>query len=168
MDDNTPESWFERMSARLGTVVAAVALVSFVGMLISTWSQVLFRHLELSVDWAEELARMLLLVSVFFGIAIAIREKKHIVIDFLINRLPGRGAIVLRLVFDALILIFLAFLLRGAVTMVEVTWESYMISLNWMRTGQIYLAECVAIAVMMVYVLADVLAGIRQLKGPGQ
>lgn len=159
MSETTPKSWL----ARLNQVIAAVALTAFIGMLITTWSQILFRKLALSVDWTEELARVLFMVSVFLSIAIGIYERKHIVVDFIHNKLPRRLAICSRLFFNGLILIFLIFLLRGAAAMTVVTWDSYMIAMSWMRTGHLYLAECVAIAVMMVFVLAAIGGGFRDL-----
>ena len=55
-------------------LVTGVALVGFCGMLLSTWAQILFRKLAISVDWTEELARILFITSVFLGIAIGVAE----------------------------------------------------------------------------------------------
>ncbi len=134
-------------------LVTGVSLVGFCGMLLSTWAQILFRKLAISVDWTEELARILFITSVFLGIAIGVAEKRHIVVDFLFNRLPTRPRAIVRILFDVVILVFLVFLLRGAAAMVSVTWESYMIAISWLRTGYLYLIECVAIALTILYVL---------------
>lgn len=134
-------------------LVTGVALVGFCGMLLSTWAQILFRKLAISVDWTEELARILFITSVFLGIAIGVAEKRHIVVDFLLNRLPPRLRALVGMLFHAVILVFLIFLLRGAWAMVAVTWESYMIAISWLRTGYLYLIECIAVALTIVYVL---------------
>ena len=134
-------------------LVTGVALVGFCGMLLSTWAQILFRKLAISVDWTEELARILFITSVFLGIAIGVAEKRHIVVDFLLNRLPPRLRALVGAMFHAVILVFLIFLLRGAAAMVSVTWESYMIAISWLRTGYLYLIECIAIVLTMIYVL---------------
>lgn len=134
-------------------LVTGVALVGFCGMLLSTWAQILFRKLAISVDWTEELARILFITSVFLGIAIGVAEKRHIVVDFLLNRLPPRLRALVGMLFNAVILVFLIFLLRGAAAMVSVTWESYMIAISWLRTGYLYFIECVAIVLTILYVL---------------
>ena len=47
-------------------------MVGFSGMLLATGGQVLFRYaLRISVPWTEELARILFIQTMFFGIAIA-------------------------------------------------------------------------------------------------
>ena len=139
----------------LNRFIVGLALIGFSGMLISTWAQVLFRKLAISVDWTEELARILFVLSVFLGIAIAVAEKRHIIVDFIFNKLPMRGRALVGIIFDLIILVFLIFLLRGAAIMVSVTWESFMIAISWLRTGYLYLVECIAIVLTMVYILVD-------------
>ncbi len=148
-------------------LVTVLALVGFCGMLLSTWAQIFFRKMAISVDWTEELARILFIVSVFLGIALAVAEKRHIVVDFLFNRLPPRLRIVVKMFFDVVIVLFLLFLLRGAAAMVVVTWESYMIAISWLRTGYLYLVECVAVALTLVYVLGGLGEGFRALRAGG-
>ena len=145
----------------LNRFILAVALTGFIGMLLTTGAQVLFRKLAISVDWTEEAARVLFITSVFLGIAVAILERRHIVVDFLFNKLPPRGRAFVRLVFDLAILVLLISLLRGAAIMVEVTWDSFMIAMNWMRTGYLYLGECVALVMMMLYVTLQIVENAR-------
>ena len=132
-------------------------------MVASTWAQILFRKIGVSVDWTEELARVLFLTSVFLSIAVALYENRHIVVDFLLVRLPPRLQVLARIVFDLLIFVFLVSLLRGAAKMTAVTWESYMIAMNWMRTGYLYLAECISIVLMMIFLLAAIIHNMRRL-----
>ncbi len=146
-------------------VIVTVAVTAFVGMLLSTGAQVVFRKLAITVGFTEELARVLFLLSIFLGIAIAIHEKRHIVVDFLLNRMPNRVQGVLRVAFGLLIMALLVSLLRGAATMAVVTWESFMIAMSWMRTGYLFLAECVAILLMMVYIAEDIAENLRRLGG---
>ena len=157
-------SFIDKAYQRFNQGVVAIAVVSFIGMLLSTWGQVLFRKLEITVDWTEESARVFFLLSMFLGIAIAIRERKHIVVNFLFNKLPPRAQIFVRLFFNLIILVFLIFLFRGAALLVGVTWESYMISLDWLRTGYLYAGECVAIVLMFLYLAMDSLKDLTGLK----
>ena len=61
-----------------------ITMIGFSGMLLATIWQVLFRYvLKISVPWTEELARILFIMTMFLGIAIAIREDEHIIVDFL-------------------------------------------------------------------------------------
>jgi TRAP-type C4-dicarboxylate transport system permease small subunit len=134
-----------------------VTLVGFIGMLLSTGGQVLFRYaLRISVPWTEELARILFILTMFLGIAIAIHEREHIVVDFLFKKLPIRFQAVGLIVFNIAIFIFLCFLARGTIAMTRMTWDSYMIALDWIRTGWLYLGEFIAILFMMFYVLLSI------------
>ncbi len=139
----------------LDRAVTALAVAGFIVMLLVTGAQVAFRKLSISVDWTEEAARALFILTMFFGIAIAIRERQHIVVDFLFNRLSPRAQALGRIVFNILILLLLISLLRGAAAMAVVTWESFMIAMSWLRTGHLFLGECLAIALMMLYVARD-------------
>ena len=129
-------------------------LVGFSGMLLATGGQVLFRYaLRISVPWTEELARILFIQTMFFGIAICIREKEHIVVEFLFSKLPPRLQTVGNIIFNTAIFIFLCFLARGTLAMSKMTWGSYMIALDWIRTGYLYFGEFIAIILMMLYIL---------------
>lgn len=144
----------------LGSVkqfLEAVTMVGFIGMLLSTGGQVLFRYvLRISVPWTEELARILFIQTMFFGIAVAIRENEHIVVDFLFKKMNIRLQAVGHLLYNGAIFIFLCFLARGTLAMTKMTWGSYMISLDWIRTGYLYMGELIAIVCMMLYIVIKI------------
>ncbi len=130
-----------------------VTMVCFIGMLLATGGQVLFRYaLQISVPWTEELARILFIQTMFFGIAIAIRENEHIIVDFLFKKMNIRLQAVGQIAYNAVIFIFLCFLARGTLAMTKMTWGSYMIALDWIRTGYLYMGEFIAIIFMMLYI----------------
>ena len=145
--------------------VVILAMAGFIGMLLAAGGQVMFRYvLKIAVPWTEELARALFVLSMFFGMAVAIRGKDHIVVDFLFKRLSVRKQALGRIVFDGAILILLCFLARGTVTMTRLMWDSYLISLDWIRTGYLYIGELVAVLLMMLYVVLEILENLRTLQ----
>ncbi len=149
----------------LDKTLVAIAMVGFIGMLLSTGGQVLFRYvLKIPVPWTEELARILFILSMFLGIAIAIREREHIVVNFLFKRLNPRAQAVGHIVFDAAIFILLCFLARGTLSMVKMMWNSYMIALDWIRTAYLYMGEFIAILFMMFYVVLEILQNVQVLR----
>jgi TRAP-type C4-dicarboxylate transport system permease small subunit len=149
----------------LDKTLVVIAMVGFTGMLLSTGGQVLFRYvLKIPVPWTEELARILFILSMFLGIAIAIREKEHIVVNFLFKRLNLRAQAVGHIVFDAAILILLCFLARGTISMVKMMWNSYMIALDWIRTAYLYMGEFIAILFMIFYVVLEILENVQVLR----
>jgi len=149
-------SRFRALAGALGRVLDAIALACFCGVLLGMAAQVLFRYvLQVPLLWTEDLARVLFVVSMFLGMAIALREREHIVVDFLLVRIPGRLRQAVLLGFDAAVLLLLLFLLAGAVRMVGSTWSTYLVSLTWVRNGHLYLVEAIAICLMLAYLVAD-------------
>lgn len=145
--------------------LVAIAMVGFIGMLLSTGGQVLFRYvLKIPVPWTEELARILFILSMFLGIAIAIREREHIVVNFLFKKMSTRAQAIGHIVFDVAILILLCFLARGTVSMVQIMWNSYMIALDWIRTAYLYIGEFIAILFMIFYIILEILENARALR----
>ncbi len=131
-----------------------LATTGFAVMLVVTLLQVIFRYvLTLPLAWTEEAARVLFVLTMFFGIAIAIREREHVVVDFLFNRLPLRLRLMAGLVFEMVIVLLLAVIARGTYVLAVRNWDSKLLILDWLTNGQIYLAQLVAILIMIWYVL---------------
>jgi TRAP-type C4-dicarboxylate transport system permease small subunit len=139
-----------------------ITLAGFIGMLLATGIQVLFRYvLEIPLAWTEELARVLFTTTMFLGMAIALREDEHIVVDFLFKRLPARASALGNAIIYFMILLFLIILARGTWIMIGITWESYMIAMDWMRTAYLYLAELAAIVLMAYYAFKKIVQNLR-------
>ena len=148
---------------RLERAVDALATACIVGMFVAAGAQVLFRYvLELAVPWTEELARLLFVLAMLVGIGVAIRQRDHIVVDFLLKKLPARGRLAVTALFNLVILAFLAFLAVGAFIMARTTWDSYLITLPFVRTAYLYLVQLAAVALYVFYIVAqtfDILRG---------
>lgn len=141
-----------RMLRLLDVTVEGVATLAFIAMFVAALAQVLFRYvLHVSVPWTEELARVLFTWSMLLGIAIAIRRDEHIRVELLTRRLSQRGRAALLLVFQLMILALLASLARGTVAMIVLTWDTYLIALDWLREGYLYVVQLAAIALMALY-----------------
>jgi TRAP-type C4-dicarboxylate transport system permease small subunit len=148
----------------LEKLLEVVAMTAFVGTLLATISQVMFRYvLEIPVPWTEELARALFTSSMFLGMAIALRENEHIIVDFLFKRMPPRAQALGNVMIYLTVLLFLVMLAFGAVKMVRVTYESYLIALGWVRTGYLYLCELIAICIMILYASAKIIRSFKAL-----
>ncbi|MGH6897323.1 MAG: TRAP transporter small permease [Geminicoccaceae bacterium] len=137
-------------------IAEAAALALFVGMMLATLLQVLARYfLYVSLPWTEELARTLFVASMTVGIALAVRRREHIVVDFVFVKLPPGAKALASLLFDAAILLFLAVWLWGALLLIELNANATYVTLPWLRVAHIYGIEAAAIGLMMVFVLAD-------------
>ena len=150
----------------LDHIVETVATAAFIVMFAAALLQVLVRYvLHIPVPWTEELARVLFTLAMLLGIALAIRQGEHIQVEALANRLPRRGRLVVEFAFQLLILLLLLVLARGTLRMLAVTWNTHLIALGWLRTGYLYLAQLIALGLMLFYLVGRMVEGLRALGG---
>lgn len=141
-----------KMVRHLERTLVVVAMTGFVVMLVVTISQVVFRYvLMVAVPWTEELARILFVISVFLGIAVATLRGEHIVVDFLLKRFRPTVARVMQIVFSLAAMAFLLVLAKGSLVMAEATWETYFVAIGWFRVGYVYLAEVVGVGFAILF-----------------
>jgi TRAP-type C4-dicarboxylate transport system permease small subunit len=150
---------------RLCNLVEALAIAAFVLMMMATLLQVAARYLQVSMDWTEELARILFLGAMMLGIAVAIRRREHIVVDVVYVKLSPRARAALQAAFDLGILLLLITWLRGAARLMQLNAGTTFIMLPWVEVSYLYAVETAAIALMIVLVVADMLRRARQLAG---
>jgi TRAP-type C4-dicarboxylate transport system permease small subunit len=97
--------------------------------------------------------------------AVAVRDKDHIVVDFLLVKLAPRARALLLIAFDVAILAFLALVARGALLMAERMWTAELTMLDGVTQGHLYLGELIAILLMMLYAALDIAVQVRALRG---
>lgn len=65
-----------------------------------------------SLSWSEELARYIFIWQIWLGTSVAMKEKEHICLDMLNNKLHGKAKLVLALLTNLLMLGFCIFLAK--------------------------------------------------------
>lgn len=143
----------------------AVAVVGFVAMILITLLQVAVRYLEISLDWTEELARILFLAAIMIGIALAIRRRQHIAIDVVYAKVSKSAQVTLSIAFDVLTLFLLAVWMRGALLLTKLNAGTTFVTVPWLPVSALYAIEAVGIGLMMIFVVADL---IRRRRAPSQ
>ncbi len=98
-------------------LVEKIIAIIFGIIIVTMFSQVVFRYLlNQSLYWSEEIVRYLFVWLVFIGGALVTREDGHIGIDYLINIIPFRLAIILRLTASLVVVaVSVFFIITGAV-----------------------------------------------------
>ncbi|GFM38573.1 TRAP transporter small permease [Desulfovibrio psychrotolerans] len=87
-----PFAALQQVATLLDTLCRSLLFLSCAGMVAVIGAQVFFRYaLNHSLFWSEELGRVLLVQTTFFGAAVAYRTGAHIGMDTLTARLSGRG-----------------------------------------------------------------------------
>jgi TRAP-type transport system small permease protein len=75
---------------RLDAVAKWTIIAAMAAMIAVVSLQVALRYLlNTSLDWSDEVSRLLFVWSIFLAIPLGIREGAHVGIDFLVGRLPG-------------------------------------------------------------------------------
>lgn len=140
----------------LSRLTAGIALAMFAVMFALTLAQVLFRYfLHLPVPWTEEAARALFVLATLSGIALAWRDRQHIIVDFLYLQSPLAARRWLSVVFALSILGFLALWARGALDLAQRNWTVRLVTIDWFRVAYYYIWELAMIALLAIYVLSD-------------
>ena len=144
-----------------------VALAAFVVMLLSSILQVIFRYvLNLPLMWTEELARLMCVLTTYFGTVVVLLLREHIRVDFIDTVLRPRGRAIAAVVGDILIGWFLVAFAYGCWLMAQATWATETAMMEWFRMGYIYAAVGVAAVAMLVTVIIDIIEALLQLLRP--
>jgi TRAP-type C4-dicarboxylate transport system permease small subunit len=103
----------------------ALLVILVVGLVSSVSWQVFSRYLlEDPSPWTEELARFLLIWIGMLGASYAFREKAHLGLELLPEKLEGVPAAVLRYFTLAIVALFaITVLIAGGSNLVSLTWE---------------------------------------------
>ncbi|GAD52507.1 hypothetical protein MBEHAL_1267 [Halarchaeum acidiphilum MH1-52-1] len=137
-----------------------VTIVLFAAVVVLATVQVLVRTLEIDafgpMAWTEPAARFTLIVGTYMGAAVATRNREHISIRFLNDRLrrrwPSLGA-ALNIAVILITLAFLAVALYGTVQNVASGWHTSIGGLASVTAGHVYLGIGVGLTLMVLYEL---------------
>lgn len=89
---------------------------------VCVFLQVLVRFVfKYPLPWTEEVARIAFVYSIFVGATIAVREKAHINVDFVLVLLPLQAARAFKLLGAALMAVFLSYMTWQGIEFVRAT-----------------------------------------------
>ncbi len=133
-----------------------LAVSAFLLMIVSSILQVFFRYvLNEPLQWTEELARLMCVLTTYFGGVVVLLAREHIRVDIIDGYVSGRSADLVAMIGDLLIAWFLISVAYGCRLLTRATWETYTATMDWFRMGYIYAAVGVSVSVMAFLVLLD-------------
>jgi TRAP-type C4-dicarboxylate transport system permease small subunit len=134
-----------------------IAIAAFLAMLGASLLQVFFRYaINAPLMWTEELARLMCVVTTYFGSVAVLIAREHIRVDSIDGWVKGRSAAALGVVVDLLIAWFMVALVIGCWLMTRATWTTYTASMPWFRMGYVYAAVGVAGCGMVLILALDI------------
>lgn len=138
-------------------------------MLGSSLLQVFFRYAVNSpLMWTEELARLMCVITTYFGSVVVLLAREHIRVDFIDDFLSGTAASALSIATDLLMAWFMVAFAIGCWLMTSATWTTYTASMPWFRMGYIYAAVGVAAAGMTLVFILDIYVRVLGIAGRGR
>lgn len=82
-------------------------LITYTAMLIIGTAQVFFRYvINISLSWSQDLLTYILIWSVFIGISLAVRERRHIKVELAFLILPEKAIFYLKVISNYIFIIF--------------------------------------------------------------
>lgn len=116
----------------------ALGLMMF-GMFVLVFTNIITRYFfSYSINWAEELARYLMVWTAFLGIGLGMREGRHVAIEVLHDYLPKRVRPLLRAFVGLIIIAFMVSLAYIGYRYASVTMVQQSPVLRW-PIGMIYM-----------------------------
>ncbi|MGQ0546802.1 MAG: TRAP transporter small permease [Betaproteobacteria bacterium] len=128
--------------ARLDQASRWVIVAAFAAMVVVVSLQVLFRYfLNLSLDWADEVARLTFVWAAFLGVPHGVKLGAHVGIDFVARLLPPAPLAWLFRLSCLASAALMALVAWQAAFIARETWDQLMPVLDF-STGWFYLAIC--------------------------
>jgi TRAP-type transport system small permease protein len=147
----------ETLKRALEAINAFVLLVMFLLVMVT----IVFRNiLQIPASWSQELSEYIFVFLVFIGSAAAMKEERHIGIDVITLIVSSNVQRILRIVARLLMIPFVYILVVGSIANIQATWNNYLPTVTWFRIGIIYLVVFVGGAIMLFYLLANLVLDI--------
>lgn len=132
-----------------------IIVAMFSCMSIAVFIQIIFRYLlHQPIYWSEEFPRFILIWLTFLGSAIAMKNRSHLSISLLTNRLAVQKRIWVQFFANLLSLLFISILVWGGIIIAILTMPNRTAALQ-MPTGLVYLAVPVGGIIMIIYLLKN-------------
>lgn len=125
----------------------------FTFLVLCVVAQVLCRYvLHLALPWTEEIARILYIWVVFFGMVVVESENRGIRTTYFLARMNKTARLVLLTVMDIACIAFCFVFFYGSVLMAIESWGMQIGSFKWMTGAVIYMPSCIAPVLMAFYI----------------
>lgn len=144
------ETTFDRVLMVLSSVISCLVIIFVITQVLVRFVTV---HVGFSLPWTEEVSRYLLIWFVFFGSAVAWRNKEHITITSLVDYFPAKVKFVLDFVSCTLILFFLVIAITGSLQLTLKLINSPVGAIPWLRYGHVYGIMTLGLVLIGFYML---------------
>lgn len=153
----------ERLQGVLARLELALAVAMMVAMVSLVFLAALSRYVAVPINWSVDAAQGLFVWVVFLGASQALRRHRHIGVGLVMDRMPRRFRLPVRLALDVLTVLFLAMVIRYAILVSIVNsgrqFPSFGMSYSWVT-----IAAAVGGGLMLVTKLSDIADTARRIR----
>lgn len=155
-----------RLKKGLDRTLDGLMILLLVGIVALVLLQISQRYFSLfPTPWTEEMSRYLFVYLTFFGSALLIKEKGHIVVDVLIESLPRRLRLVVFVLVQLLVLAFLYLFVGGIFELTLTARNTVAASMTWFSMSWLYGGVWLGGVLMFLYTLIEAIKGVMRLLG---
>ncbi|MEO8281424.1 MAG: TRAP transporter small permease [Ideonella sp.] len=127
-----PTTWSGRVLDVLDRAVLTALLIAVAAMVGVVSAQVALRYgFNKSLDWADEVARLAFVWSIFLAIPLGVRQGAHIGIDIVVEKLPPLPKRALRRAGAATSAAMMLAIAWAALSVAREQWDEFMSVLDW-------------------------------------
>jgi TRAP-type transport system small permease protein len=157
-----------RAKGWLDRALDALMILLLVGIVCLVLLQIFQRYFSLfPTPWTEEMSRFLFVYLTFFGGALLIKEKGHITVDVLVERLPRRLRLAVYVLVQVLLLLFLYVFVGGILELALGSAGVRASSMTWFSMSYLYGGVWLGGILMFVYALVEAAKGAVRIVRPG-
>jgi TRAP-type C4-dicarboxylate transport system permease small subunit len=129
-------AFYEAALARLDRATRWLVIICSALMILVVSVQVLLRYaFNTSIDWSDEVSRLLFVWCMFLAIPLGLREGSHVGIELLVQFVPAAPRRLLSRLCSLVAMLLMAVVLYFTVTVAIETWDELMptlsVSTNW-------------------------------------
>jgi TRAP-type transport system small permease protein len=133
-------------------------------MIVVTVYQVFMRSvLNRATSWSEEIALLTMIWFGYMGMAIGVRERVHISVDFVFERLPGKAQIVMDAVGRVLVSVFAFTMLRQGFYLASISTVQRFPATRIPRSVM-YVVLIISGFLMLLYVVESVIQAVLRFR----
>lgn len=161
-------SFLSRIKTGLDRVLDVLMILLLGGIVFLVLLQISQRYFSLfPTPWTEEMSRYLFVYLTFLGSALLIKEKGHITVDLIVERLPRKLRLVVFVLVQLLMLAFLYLFAGGILELTRDSVNTRASSMTWFSMSYLYAGVWLGGVLMFVYALIEVIKGVIRLVWPG-
>ncbi|WP_319478621.1 TRAP transporter small permease subunit [Marispirochaeta aestuarii] len=125
---------------KMVSLIEFVCSVLFISICLIVLIQVIGRFvLKIATPWSEELARYLLVILVFLGATVSVKERSHLVALNIFEGRSEKTKLFGSLVVDGIILLVSVMYARNSIRMSRIVGTEMASSMLWLKTRYLYI-----------------------------